>query len=405
MACIFAHAEEGKVINIYSPTSELEDLITILYPNYTDAKINYIELPYSEDKYSKLDETLKKQNKLPADKKVDIFVVSADDVQKYIESSYVILLKDIGITDSDLKNQYACTKNTGTASDGKLKAVTWQICPSGFIYRRSIAKEVFGTDDPDRIQEEISDWKKFDAAAEKVCEKGFYMYSSPDDTIRAFNDAKKTPWVKDGKINIDSSITNWIEMSKKHADADYISNYRMWSPAWSMEMMSEGMTFGYFGPKWFIDYSIPHEDESADGDWGFYPGPHPFDWGNSYICIAKGTDNKKFAKDLILKLCCSEDIMLELISEKNIAVNNSTAMKKHSENPVMVPFLNNQDYYPYFAKAAELVNGKNITKYDIDFTDFLLEAMSRYFDGNTSLKQAWNDFYKMVNKRYPKLKK
>ena len=39
-----------------------------------------------------------------------------------------------------------------TDSDGNLKGLSWQGCPGTMIYRRDIAKEVFGTDDPAEVQ-------------------------------------------------------------------------------------------------------------------------------------------------------------------------------------------------------------------------------------------------------------
>ncbi len=37
-----------------------------------------------------------------------------------------------------------------------------------FAYRRSIAKDVLGTDDPDKVQEALSTWDKFDKVAEQA---------------------------------------------------------------------------------------------------------------------------------------------------------------------------------------------------------------------------------------------
>ena len=91
---------------------------------------------------------------------------------------------DIGLTDEDLKNQYSYTQEIATDQSGKLKAVSWEADPGVFVYRRSIAKEVLGTDDPDKVQEAISDWNKFEEVAGKMKEKGYKMLSGYDDAYR-----------------------------------------------------------------------------------------------------------------------------------------------------------------------------------------------------------------------------
>ena len=47
---------------------------------------------------------------------------------------------------------YKYTKDIMTDSNGVLKGVSWQACPGGLIYSRSIAKDVLGTDDPAKVQ-------------------------------------------------------------------------------------------------------------------------------------------------------------------------------------------------------------------------------------------------------------
>lgn len=66
----------------------------------------------------------------------------------------------------------ALAQEIATSADDKLKAVTWQATPGLFAYRRSIAKDVLGTDDPDAVQEALADWDKFNAVAEQAAAKG-----------------------------------------------------------------------------------------------------------------------------------------------------------------------------------------------------------------------------------------
>lgn len=107
---------------------------------------------------------------------------------------------DLGITEDEVADQYQYTKDVMTDADGNLKGLSWQGCPGTMIYRRDIAKEVFGTDDPAEVQKKVADWDTFKATAEELKEKGYQMTSTVNDSYRVFSNNVSTPWVVDGKI-------------------------------------------------------------------------------------------------------------------------------------------------------------------------------------------------------------
>lgn len=55
------------------------------------------------------------------------------------------------------------------------------------FYNRDAAKKVLGTDDPEKVQEAVSDWDKFNETAEKMKAKGYKMVSSANDTYRVYS--------------------------------------------------------------------------------------------------------------------------------------------------------------------------------------------------------------------------
>ena len=91
-----------------------------------------------------------------ADDKVDIFLSETDYVYKYTdaEADVAMSLTDLGIDpDKDLADQYDFTRVTASDADGVQRGSTWQCCPGLLVYRRDIAKDVFGTDDPAEVGE------------------------------------------------------------------------------------------------------------------------------------------------------------------------------------------------------------------------------------------------------------
>ncbi|MBQ1833858.1 MAG: carbohydrate ABC transporter substrate-binding protein [Treponema sp.] len=405
------YSDGGKVLTIYSWNDEFMNRLQNFYPGYDpktdrigDVKINWVIKPAGDEYLGELDEALSEQNEASSENKIDLFLIEADYALKYTDSPRTLDIKaDLGFTDENLSKQFRYTKDIGTA-DGKLKALTWQGCPGGMLYRRSIAKEVFGTDDPDKIQELLSDWEKFNKAAEKAKAKGYFMVSGTDDTYRVFSDNRKTPWVIDGEINIDDSINEWISQQKEFSENGCHNNADLWSYEQFLGAQKYGKVFCYFGPSWFIDYVIEPQSESTSGDWAFCKGPQGFFWGGSWICAATGTDNISIVKDIMEKLTTDDKIMERIIRVTGDFVNNENVMKAIAEDSKFEKkFLGGQNPFRFFIESAKSVDKSNITIYDADIDRGITAAMKNFFNGRISEGNAWENFYEQVMNLHPNL--
>ena len=217
--------KEGQVVNIYCWNDEFKEI----YDKYAsdlakkhDVEVNFVIISSDNNAYQiNLDEALKEQNTCIDDDKVDLFLIEADYASKYVKSDNSIdVKKTVGLTDEDLKQQYDYTKKI-VSENGIQKGVTWQATPGLFAYRRSIAKKVLGTDDPDQVQKQLKDWDKFDQVAQKMNAAGYKMLSGYDDSYRAFSNNVSHPWVVGNKIVIDENIKKWIRQTKEYAQKDY----------------------------------------------------------------------------------------------------------------------------------------------------------------------------------------
>lgn len=181
---------EGKVINIYSWNDEFRERVEAVYPEVKETskdgtvttlndgtEIHWIINPNQDGVYQqKLDEALMKQADAAADDKVDIFLSETDYVNKYTDADAdaAMPLKDLGIDpDKDLADQYEFTKVTASDAEGVQRGSTWQCCPGLLVYRRDIAKEVFGTDDPEEVGQKVKDWDTMQVTAEELKAKGY----------------------------------------------------------------------------------------------------------------------------------------------------------------------------------------------------------------------------------------
>lgn len=413
-----AASEEGKVLNIYCWNEEFKSRITDHYPGYeavdaTNGKIGDVAVkwnitPNDDNAYqNNLDATLLKQADAAADDKIDLFLVEADYALKYVDTDYTMAVKDLGITDGDLANQYQYTKDVVTDSNGVLKGVSWQGCPGVLFYNREAAKEVLGTDDPEEVQEYVKDWDTFNETAKTMKAAGYYMTSSVNDAYRVYSNNVTSKWVVDGKINIDDNIMNWVEDSKAMVDAGKTGTYELWSDDWSKGFYPDGKVFCYFGPAWFVNFSMAADTEGSignQGGWGAAQGPQGFFWGGTWICAAAGTDNASLVKDIMLQMTTNEDIMKEIVVDDDDFVNNKPVMEAMAaDTGYSSKILGGQNPLGMYCAGVETLDLSNISPYDQGCNEEFQNAMKNYFEGNSSLDEALDLFYKAVVEKYPEL--
>ncbi len=413
-------ASSGKVLNIYVWNEEFQSRFNDFYASKlpSDVKVNWIITPNQDNAYqNKLDEGLLAQDSASADDKIDIFLVEADYALKYVDTDYTLdVKKDVGLTDADVSQMYKYTKDIMTDSKGTLKGVSWQACPAGFIYRRSFAKQVLGTDDPIEVQKQLNTWDKFDQVAAKMKDSGYYMLSGFDDDFRVFTDNVTSPWVKGNKINIDPQVRRWIKQTKEYTDKGYNNKANLWSSESAAGAGKNGKVFGYFGPGWFIDFSLAgwaKDDQSRPavpgngscGDWAFCEGPQGFSWGGTWICAAKGSDNIDLIKDIMYTMTCDKATAKKIAEQTGDFTNNEAAMTEVANGSYKNAFLGGQNHLALLLQNAKKIDKGNISAYDQGMSEKIQHAFADYYNGKVTEEQAWNNFYTSVTELYPNLKR
>jgi len=413
-----AEAEEGKILNIYCWNEEFKSRLTDHYPGYeavdgTTGKIGDVTVkwnitPSDDNAYqNNLDAKLLAQADAGADDKIDLFLMEADYALKYVNTEYTMNIADLGITEEDLKEQFQYTKDVVTDSEGNLKGVSWQGCPGLLIYRRDIAKEVLGTDDPAEVQKSLADWDTFLATAAVLQEKGYAITSSVNDTYRVFSNNVTTKWVEDGKINIDDNLKKWVEVSKAMVDAGQTQTYELWSDDWSKGFYPESNVFCYFGPAWFYDFSMAGDTEGSvgsQGGWAVTEGPQGFFWGGTWIAGASGTDNPTLVKDIMLNMTVNGDIMTEIAKADGDFVNNKSAMEAlATDESFGDAILGGQNPIAKFLAGIDTIDLSKISPYDQGCNEEFQNAMKNYFEDSATEEEALELFYKAVTEKYPEL--
>ena len=422
---------EGSVLNVWCWNDEFQSRFNAYYPEVKEVAedkstttlndgtiVKWTINPNADNNYqNKLDEALLAQESSADDDKIDMFLIEADYALKYVDSPYTLDVRaDIGLTDGDLDGQYKYTQDIATA-DGVLKGVTWQATPGLFAYRRSIAKDVLGTDDPAEVQTYLSDWDKFNEVAAKAAEKGYKMLSGYDDSYRTFSNNVSAPWVDGTTVKVDANLMKWVEQTKEFTDKGYNNKSRLWDNTWAADQGPEGKVFGFFYSTWGINFTLlgnslatpvadgekPQVGNGIYGDYAVCEGPQPYYWGGTWICGAAGSDNIETIKDVMQKLTCDEAIMKQITLDTEDYTNNEKAMEEIASSDYKSDFLGGQNHIALFAEAAKKIDMSNAGPYDQGITESFQAAFKDYFTGNVDEDTAKENFKTSVQEKYPEL--
>ena len=421
-----AEGAEGKVINIYSWNDEFRQRVEAVYAEVDHTsddgtvtflkdgcEIHWIVNPNQDGVYQqKLDEALLNQGNAAADSKVDIFLSETDYVNKYTDADadVAIPLTTLGIDPNvDLANQYAFTKTTASDQNGVQRGSTWQCCPGLLVYRRDIALDAFGTDDPAAIGELCKDWATMETTAATLKAKGYYAFASYADTFRTYGNSISQSWVAPGSdtIVVDQKIVDWIQTSKAWLDAGYLNKTvkGQWNDDWNKAMGSKSSVFAFLLPAWGIDFVLRPNWDGDMGAWGVTNPPTEYNWGGSYVHGCVGTDNPQHVKDIILAVTANEDNLLKISKDYSDFTNTQPGMQKAAQDEAFASeFLGGQNPFAYFAPVAEGIKIAPLSAYDQGCVELIQNAFSDYFQGIVDYEKAKSNFETAIMERYPDIK-
>ncbi len=348
----------------------------------------------------------------------DMYAAESAFVLKYTQGDaykFAAAYKDLGIDVDKLLKESAIAQYTvdiGTNPNGQLVGLGYQATGGAFIYRRSLAKDTWGTDDPATVTGKIGPgWDKFFAAAAELKAKGYAIISGDGDLWHAVEGASDKGWIVDGKLFIDPSREAFLDYSKTIKDNGWSNDTQDWTDAWYADMKdaSAQKVFGFFGPAWLINYVMAGNSggtkigEGTYGDWAVAEPPVGFFWGGTWVMGNKDTKIKKSVGDIIewITLDSSETGLQYFWANGTLngpggtkdTVASGTVMSKSDGK---VDFLGGQNMFDVFVPAGEFATGKNKTQYDETINSHWRNQVREYSNGNKSRDQAIADFKQLI---------
>ncbi len=401
--------DAAKTINLWAFTDEVPNMIKKykeLHPDF-DYDVKCTIIATTDGAYQPaLDQALA----AGGDSAPDMYCAESAFVLKYTQgdaSQYAAAYDDLGIdTAKEIKDadiaQYSV--DIGTNGDGKVVGLGYQATGGAFIYRRSIAKDVWGTDDPATIEAKVGPgWDTFFSAAADLKAKGYGIVSGDGDIWHAVENSSDNSWITDGELTIDPKREEFLDLSKKLKDNDYDNDTKDWQDAWFADMKGEGekQIFGFFGPAWLINYTLAPNcggeavGEGTYGDWAICKPPVGFFWGGTWVLANKDSQKKEAVGKLIdwITLDCTKDGLQYMWANGTMngdggtkdCVASGTVMGMSDGS---LDFLGGQNMFDVFVPANQYANGKNLTQYDETINQYWRDQVAEYSAGNKSKEEA-----------------
>jgi hypothetical protein len=351
----------------------------------------------------------------------DIFTSEAAFVLKYSQgdaSGYSMTYADLlgidvpaALTAADIAS-YASQIGT-RPSDNAVVALPFQSTGGAYIYRRSIAQDVWGTDDPAVIGDKVGPgWEKYLAAAAELAAKGYSIVSDHvGDIWHPLENSSDTGWVVDGKLNIDPDREYLLDIAKTLKDNGYTNESSGWADTWFADMQDTGAkkVFGFFGPAWLINYTIAPNSggtapgEGTYGDWAVCASPYGFAWGGTWLHANTDTTEKEGVAELInwitldtsdtgMQYKWANGTMFGPGGTKDTVVSGVVMAKSNGA----VDFLGGQNMFDIFVPANAMARGDNMTQYDETINNIWQPIVRQYADGLLTREEAIASFKQTV---------
>jgi multiple sugar transport system substrate-binding protein len=424
-------------LNVWSFTNEIKTMAIAFQGKHPDVKVVYTMIPMTNGEY----QTKVKAAAGTADSP-DVVALEAAFVKEWVESDLLANLNELVPLTKTLKT-YPAVVQVGTY-EGVTKGFSYQATPGAFFYRRSIAKECLGTDDPDKVQAMVSDMTKFveTAAKIKACGTGdYYTVGTGGELFTPFLANRSQPWVVDGKLVIDPKIVEYVHFAKMMRDNGYESGATQWTEGWFAGMNdtlkdangTPKKVFSYFLPTWGLPYVLSPNSTPKDGgagtggDWAMINGPMAYQWGGTWVGVLKGSPNSEIAKEFVKFVALDEENLtnwatgvytnayLKAIDpttpddQQQAAgdfVSSQVVVEKITssfDNSTLATFLGGENSYGAFAKAAPSVNGALLTGSDDAIQRALNDPLAAYLSGTMTEAEMWAAWLDAVRNEFPDL--
>lgn len=381
-------------LEVWSSGEELGRFVEGFNTVYPNIKVNITVVPNS-DFIAKLTPTLAGGEGAP-----DIYTGESDYVKYLVDSGYWDDLKQEPYN-ADTSDMWEYVASVGTDASGALRAVSWQASPGSIMYRRDMAKDVFGTDEPEEVAALLGSNQAMLDAAAKLKEKGIKMFASWQDIMNMQFSNRAEPWVVEDKLNIDESMLGFMDMAKTITENGYDLGVDPWAPEWIAAVESDD-TFCYVLPSWGYQFVVKPGANTTIGKWAMCQGPVPYVKGGTWLGIYKNSPNKDLAWAFLEYCCLNSEAQQAYAAEYGEFVSLKSADEALAKGDGEEVLAGQNPFMFYNDQMSKLPNDL-MTAYDGTINNAFLSATKAFATGVLTKDEALEQFKEDVLTAYPEL--
>ena len=360
----------------------------------------------------------------------DIIVGEPQMLEDFYDNGFFADLDEMGAKDYEGQIVDYVWK-VGQDSEGIQRAISYQITPAGIYFRRDIAQEVFGTDDPEEIGKLFADYDTILQTAKTLKDAGYRIFAS-DAEINYFSG--DSAWVVDNKLNVSDARFDYMDLVIDLYQNDLTAYANQWSTPWYQAMSGEvpiltaeiqnyeddsvnvwdaeafeeatadlekTTVFAFGLPSWGV---LTMRDNVGDtsGKWGVCAGPAYGFGGGTYIGISSLSEKKDLAWDFV-KFCTLDEETADwwIDYSEGDTVSLISALEKHKDDANEV--YGGEKLYSFWLEQAKGIDYSKVTKYDKVIGDAWGAAISSIKTGQATKDEALATFYDTVESTYPEI--
>lgn len=365
---------------------------------------------------------------LAGEKEPDIIVGEPKMLEDFYDAGFFEDLDQFGAQDyADQIVDYVW--EVGQSDDGVQRAISYQITPAGIYYRRDIAKEVFGTDDPEEVGKLFADYPTILDTADKLKNAGYRIFSS-DAEMNVFSG--DSAWVVDGTLNVSDARYEYMDLCVQLYQDGLTAYANQWSTPWYQAMagevpiltadiqnyaddsvdvwdaesfeeatkdMMKTEVFAFGLPSWGV-LTMRDNVKDTSGLWGVCSGPASGFDGGTYIGISSQSERKDLAWDFV-KFCTlneeTADWWIEFSQGDTVSLKSALDKHKDDENEIY----GGEKLYQFWLERAKTIDTSKVTRYDQAIGDAWGNAISAVKTGEKTKEEAVAEFYDKIESTYP----
>lgn len=300
---VFAESEEPVTLTYWGWDSNYyQPVIDAYMESHPNVKIEATATEWG-DMLTKAQQALASGSELPTIIPMDITLIGNWKKMGVTEN-----LLDYGL---DTSKYNPALIEAATDENGKVIGLFENVCPAGIAYKRDLAKEYFGTDDPDELAEMFSSYEAYVEKGKEVAEKSngeVFMFYSGQAVAEWLYFASDIANVTDDTINMTDKMTDVMGKLVELRDAGAVDSYQNGTAEANATYADDKHIF-YPCPDWALTYYIESNDPEGSGNWGLIKAPVGYSHGGTAMGISSSAteEQKEAAYDFITWAISSEE--------------------------------------------------------------------------------------------------